>query len=242
MSILSTGKYRIKGKISEQNIGNLYPGMQVIVHSRVDEDEIWMGVVDSIDTEKPETSQSAVYYDGTDSSQQASRYPFYVTLETSDGLMLGQHVYIEPNLGQSEDDGMWLMSSYIVDADTGSPYVWLAGSDDKLEKHEITLGEYNEEMDTWEILSGLKGTDYIVWPSDDCKKGAAVVKNTGGISGGMSTGGTEDAVPEEGMEVTPEDGAEVIPEEGTAEEFITEEGMSEPSENGTAAEEETGGE
>jgi HlyD family secretion protein len=251
MSILSTGKYRIKGKISEQNIGNLYPGMQVIVHSRVDEDEIWMGVVDSIDTEKPETSQSAVYYDGTDSSQQASRYPFYVTLETSDGLMLGQHVYIEPNMGQSDDSGMWLMSSYIVDADSGSPYVWLAGSDDKLEKHDVSLGEYNEEMDTWEILSGLKGTDYIVWPSEDCKKGAAVVKNTGGISGGMSTGGTEvtpedgaEAMPEDGSEVLPEEGAEVIPEDGAEviPEDGTEEGMSGSSGNGTAAEEETGGE
>lgn len=198
MTILSTGKYRIKGKISEQNIGNIYEGMPVIIHSRVNEDEIWTGVVDTVDTEKPETSQSAMYY-GTDSSQQATRYPFYVTLNTSNGLMLGQHVYIEPNLGQ-EEDGMWLMSSYIVDADSNSPYVWLAGNDGKLEKREIKLGEYDEEMDTWEILDHLKATDYIVWPSEDCKKGAAVVKNDGsmGISGGMDTSGDMDVIPEDG--------------------------------------------
>ena len=64
MSILATGKYRIKGSISEQNIGNLIPGMQVIVHSRVDENIVWSGVVESIDTEKPESSNQNMYYDG----------------------------------------------------------------------------------------------------------------------------------------------------------------------------------
>lgn len=192
MSILSTGKYRIKGRISEQNIGNIYEGMQVIVRSRVNEEEIWTGVVDTIDTEKPENSQSSMDY-GMDSSQQATKYPFYVTLNTSNGLMLGQHVYIEPNLGQA-DDGMWLMSSYIVDADSDSPYVWLAGDDGKLEKREIKLGEYDEEMDTWEILGNLKATDYIVWPGEDCKKGAAVVKNENsmGMSGDVNMGGDVD--------------------------------------------------
>ena len=47
MSILSTGKYRIKGKISEQNIGDLTPGTQVTIRSRVNEDEIWTGTVDN---------------------------------------------------------------------------------------------------------------------------------------------------------------------------------------------------
>ena len=33
---------------------------------------------------------------GGDSQTNSSSYPFYVQLETSEGLMLGQHVYIEP--------------------------------------------------------------------------------------------------------------------------------------------------
>lgn len=61
MSILSTGKYRIKGKISEQNIGNLSPGMEVTIRSRVDETQIWKGTVDSIDTEKPESGSQNSY-------------------------------------------------------------------------------------------------------------------------------------------------------------------------------------
>ena len=53
MSILAVGKYRVKGSISEQNMGNLSVGRRVIVHSRVDETITWKGTVDTIDTEKP---------------------------------------------------------------------------------------------------------------------------------------------------------------------------------------------
>ncbi|MCI8464733.1 MAG: efflux RND transporter periplasmic adaptor subunit [Lachnospiraceae bacterium] len=221
MSILGVGKYRIKGTISEQNMQNLFPGTPIIVHSRVDETITWTGVVDSIDTEKPISGNtSGVYVEGSDSSTQASKYPFYVTLDSSDGLMLGQHVYLEPNLGQEEKTGMWLMSPYIVQ-DDGDPYVWAAGEGDKLEKRTLTLGGYDEEMDTWEILDGLKASDYIVWPSEDCKKGASVQKNIGGISGGMGSGGTEmipagaeDGIIPEGEEdiITPDGGEVVLPE------------------------------
>lgn len=225
MSILSTGKYRIKGKISEQNIGNLSPGTEVTVRSRVDEEEVWKGVVDSIDTEKPESSQSSMYSDSGNGSQ-ATKYPFYVTLDTSDGLMLGQHVYVEPSSGMEEADGMWLMSAYIVDAESNSPYVWAVGEKDKLEKREIKLGEKNEEMDTWKILDGLKATDYIVWPSEDCKKGASVVKNSGSISGGMSMDGMD--LNEGGMEETGMDGMSDEEMNGTQEQI--------PEENGASAE------
>lgn len=186
MSILSTGKYRIKGKISEQNIGDIQPGMKVTVRSRINEKEIWKGTVDTIDTEKPESSQNTMYSD-SDSTQQATKYPFYVTLDKSEGLMLGQHVYVEPGTGM-EADGMWLMSGYILDADSKNPYVWLVGKNDKLEKREIKLGKQNEELDTWEILDGLKATDYIVWPSKDCRSGALAVKNTGYSSGESEAG------------------------------------------------------
>ena len=225
MRILATGKYRIKGTISEQNIGNLIPGMQVVVHSRVNEEDIWAGVVDSIDTEKPESSNQGMYYGG-DNSMQATKYPFYITLESSDGLMLGQHVYIEPNLGQdSEKKGMWLMSGYIADADSGKPYVWAAGKGDKLEKREIKVGEYDKEMDTYEIVSGLKSSDYIVWPSEDCKKGRTVYKNEGGMS---APAGADKGVMEEGMT----DGADA----GAMEEGMTDGadmgGMTESTEGG----------
>ncbi len=224
MSILGVGKYRVKGTISEQNMQNLTPGTPIVVHSRVDEDLTWLGTVDSIDTEKPISgNNSGVMIDGMDSSAQASKYPFYVTLDSSDGLMLGQHVYLEPDLGLEKKEGMWLMSPYIVQGD-GDPYVWAAGEGDKLEKRAVTLGGYDEDSDTWEITDGLKASDYIVWPSDDCRKGAPVQKNIGGVSGGM-TGGDVDMIPMDGEEpispdgfdegiITPDGGEDLLPEGG----------------------------
>ena len=50
------------------------------------------------------------------SQTSSSTYPFYVNLDSSDGLMLGQHVYIEPDEGQDEQKaGLWLSEVYIVD-------------------------------------------------------------------------------------------------------------------------------
>jgi hypothetical protein len=78
--------------------------------------------------------------------------------------------------------------------------------------------------DTWEITDGLKASDYIVWPSDDCRKGAPVQKNIGGVSGGM-TGGDVDMIPMDGEEpispdgfdediITPDGGEDLLPEGG----------------------------
>ncbi len=225
MSILAVGKYRIKGSISEQNMGNLYAGMPVIVHSRVDETITWTGTVDSIDTEKPISDQNG-YISSSDSSMSASKYPFYVTLDSSDGLMLGQHVYLEPDMGLGEEkEGMWLMSSYILDADS-DPYVWAAGSDDKLEKRSVALGAYDEESDTYEITDGLSPADYIVWPSEDCKKGVDVMKNDGSMlppvgggempldeNGEMPADGGEEILPDEGGEMPADGGADMPIEE-----------------------------
>ena len=118
--------------------------------------------------------------------------------------MLGQHVYIETSTSL-EADKMWLMRDYIVDVDSDHPYVWVAGDNDKLEKRSVTLGETNEDMGTCEIVDGLKASDYIVWPSEECKKGAAVVKNDSGTSGSTSDmsgaeGGYEEPVEENAMQ------------------------------------------
>ena len=142
---------------------------------------------DVIDTEKPESSSQSEMYSGSDASARATKYPFYVTLETSDGLMLGQHVYIEPGTGVNTE-GLHLMTAYIVDADGKEPYVWVANKKDRLEKRTVKLGAYDEEQDTWEITEGLKETDYIVWPDGDCKEGAAVQKNEIVQAGGMEEG------------------------------------------------------
>lgn len=38
-----------------------------------------------------------------------------------------------------------------MDADTDSPYVWVAGSGNKLEKRDVVLGQYDENLAEYEI-------------------------------------------------------------------------------------------
>ena len=208
ITILSTGAYRIKGTVNEMNVQNIIEGDPVIIRSRVDSSQTWKGTMGTIDresaTSSSNNSNSGMMDSSGDSQTSTSTYPFYVNLDSSDGLMLGQHVSIETSTSL-EADKMWLMRDYIVDADSDHPYVWVAGDNDKLEKRSVTLGETNEDMGTCEIVDGLKASDYIVWPSEECKKGAAVVKNDSGTSGSTSDmsgaeGGYEEPVEENAMQ------------------------------------------
>ena len=55
----------------------------------------------------------------------SSNYPFYVELESSEGLLMGQHVYMEMDYGQGEkrEDGLWL-DEYMIDmTDPDAPFV-----------------------------------------------------------------------------------------------------------------------
>lgn len=216
ISILSSGEFLIKGTVSELNINDLYEGQLVVVHSRVDETRTWMGTVDSIDREPSKDQNNAAYY-GMDSGEQSSKYNFYVSLTDLDGLLLGQHVYIEPDVEDGTvKTGLWLPASYVAHDDFGS-FVWAKDIDDKLERRMVTLGEYDSENDTYEITGGLSALDYIAYPSDKLVVGgpttmdASQQPSEGGLSGEMDGGliPEGDALPEDGAEGSvpePEDG------------------------------------
>ena len=89
--IMQTSAFRVKAYINEENAGDLSLGAPVIVRSRVS-DDTWQGTVASIDFENP--IQSASDMGGSDVST-SSKYPAYINLDDSEGLMLGQHVYVE---------------------------------------------------------------------------------------------------------------------------------------------------
>ena len=86
------------------------------MRSRVDESKTWQGTISKVDTENPQTdnSNSGMYDDGS-SEQKASKYNFYVQLTGTGDMLLGQHVYVEPDFGQTEvKDGIWIDESYVV--------------------------------------------------------------------------------------------------------------------------------
>ena len=134
MTILQTGEYRIKGSIDEQNVWMLSEGQEVVIRSRVDGTKTWSGTIGKIDTESPQQGNDNSYYSTSSAgdTQSASKYPFYVDLDSVDGLILGQHVYIE-------------------------------------------LGEYDADMDEYEIVSGLAEDDYIAWPMAGLYEGVTTV-------------------------------------------------------------------
>lgn len=148
MSIIAMGDFRIKCKVNEQNIASVTPGQAVIVHSRVDDSVTWKGTMGAVDKENPgNDSNNGYYFSSGDGSTQSNSYPFYIELDSSEGLMLGQHVYVEADYGQSEEKaGIWLDESFICDADTDNPYVWVDDGKGKLEKRSVTLGQHDDEL------------------------------------------------------------------------------------------------
>lgn len=167
VSITQTTDFRVKGSISE--MGTISEGTSVIVRSRVNEDQIYKGTVTKVETEPQSNSNNNFY--GADSGESTSKYPFYVSLDNNKGLMLGQHVYIEVDNGQStKKKGIWLDASFIVSDDNGNSYVWVSERG-KLKKRKVELRKSDEETYTTKIKSGLNVDDYIAWADDSYSEG-----------------------------------------------------------------------
>ena len=112
-------------------------------------------------------------------------------------MLLGQHVYVEPDFGQTQmKEGIWIDESYVV-KDGDDAYVWTLNKKDKLEKTKVELGDYDENLMMYEIKSGLSKDDYIVWASDDLYEGEPAqtweeyIENGGGEDTVYDNMGTE---------------------------------------------------
>lgn len=173
--IQQAGSYRIKGTIGELQRGSIMEGTRIKIVSRTDETVFWMGTVTLVDYENP--SQGKVGYKtiggSADGTTVSSNYPFYVELDSTEGLILGQHVYLEVDTGEEDSTGISISSAFIGYDEDGSAFVW-AENRGKLEKRTVTLGEYNYILDTMEILEGLTEADYIAFPDSElCAEGVA---------------------------------------------------------------------
>lgn len=167
VSITQTSDFRVKGSISE--MGSISEGTNVIVRSRINEDQIYKGTVTKVETDPQSNSNNN--FSRADSGESASKYPFYVSLDNNKGLKLGQHVYIEVDNGQStKKKGIWLDASFIVSDDNGNSYVWVSERG-KLMKRKVELGKSDEETHTTKIKSGLSEDDYIAWADDSYSEG-----------------------------------------------------------------------
>ena len=172
ISILSSGEFRIKGTISELNVASLYEGMPVTVISRIDPAKTWAGAIDSVDLEPTSDNNNNYYYYGMDAGESSSKYNFYVTLSDPTDLILGQHIYIQPDTGDAPaKTGLWLPGSYIVH-EGAEYYVWAKSDSDRIIRKTVKVGDYDANEDLYQITGGLARTDYIAYPDESVKAGA----------------------------------------------------------------------
>ena len=177
ITVMKTENLRIKGTINEQNIGQIMVGNPVIVHSRVDDRQTWKGTVSEINTDSAVSNQSSMFFGSSDSG--SSSYNFYVALDNSDGMMIGQHVYLEADKGQAdmaELDGVWIPTYFLDMADPEHVFVWADNGSGRLEKREIKIGEMNEDLMMAEVTEGLTEDDAVAFPDDSLTEGMATNK------------------------------------------------------------------
>ncbi len=238
ITIVAGNDYCVKGTVSEQTIRTLQEGMDVRITSRVD-DRVWPGRIYRINTEEVKQTNRMYYYD-EGAGEKASKYEFFVELDSIEGLLMGQHVYIEPGAGDEENADALMLPLYYVVREEGDPFVYAADNEGRIEKRTVVLGEANEENGVVEILSGLSFLDRIAFPDESVQVGMTVSETSyvPEDMGGMDMDGMDmDYMPEpmdgqdlpyEGMDMNapegmdgmdmdaPEgmDGAPVSPEEG----------------------------
>ena len=233
ITILSTGAYRVKGSVNEQNKEQvmMMEGMPVIIRSRVDENQTWSGTMGKIDQENATSGNNNMMYgmmDASGSQTSSSTYPFYVSLENSEGLMLGQHVYIERDDGQGQKkEGLWLSDYYIVDADKENPYVWAANDKNRLEKRQVILGSHDDALAQYEIVDGVTASDKIAFPTEGLLEGMMTAVGDGTQMGGMDAGMMNDPGVAEETPVAMEGG------DGSSAETAVEEDMGDPTSEAT---------
>ena len=176
ITIQQAGSYRVRGTIGELQQGAVSKGDRIMMVSRVDPSKTWLGTVTLVDYENPIKNDNSGGYviSGNDSSNTASKYPFYVELDSMDGLIMGQHLYLERYTEGAGASGVPVSSAYICYEEDGSAYVWTENSHAKLEKRAITLGDYNENSDCYDVVDGLTEDDYIAFPDEKfCRVGAS---------------------------------------------------------------------
>ena len=197
MTIIAIGDYRVKATVNESNVSSLTEGDNMIVRSRVDDKQIWKGVIDKIETTENANSENGsdeemASYDEETSGESASKYFFYIALEDDEGLMMGQHVLVEQDNGQdAHRDGIWLPVAFLhIEKD--NYYVWAETRRNRLEKRKVKVGEIDEDLEMYQITDGLEKSDYIAAESSSLEEGMITTRSSAEAS--TAVGGEEEDV------------------------------------------------
>lgn len=155
LKVSDGGGYYVEGTVSELQRDLLTIGQEVTVNDW-NTGMMYTGQVVSIADFPGESN----YFNGMDNPN-ASYYPFQVFVDGSADLQAGAYVSIMFSAATSEN-GLYLENPY-VRTEQGVSFVYVQGSDGRLEKRIVTLGKSLWGSYT-EILSGLTAQDLIAFP------------------------------------------------------------------------------
>ena len=184
ITIQQAGAFQVKGTLNELSLNaGIMEGVGVTILSRVDPTQFWTGVVTLVDYNAGSSNeQEGMYGNMNDGMSTATSYPFYITLDNTNGLLLGQHVYIQISAAAIGDDLLRIPEGYVMDIvmdeetwlTTGT--VWAVNMETgTLTKTTVTLGEYDPTYGTYVILDGITAESYLADPAEaGVKEGAAV--------------------------------------------------------------------
>ena len=183
ITIQQAGAFQVKGMLNELSLGSgIMEGVSVTILSRTDPTASWTGTVSLVDYNNAGTEEQDNMFGGGDAMSTSTSYPFYITLDSTEGLLLGQHVYIQISASAVGDDLLRIPEHYVMDVlmdeetwlTTGT--VWGVDPEtNKLVKVPVTLGEYDPTYGTYVILEGITAESYLANPTDPgVKEGAEV--------------------------------------------------------------------
>ncbi len=185
ITIQQDGAFQVKGSLNELSLNaGIMEGVGVTILSRTDPTAFWTGTVTLVDyntTDEDENSDN-MFGGYVDPMASSTSYPFYITLDTTEGLLLGQHVYIQISAAGIGDELLRIPEGYILDIATDEEtwmttgYVWGVDMEKlTLVKLPVTLGEYDPTYGTYVILDGITPESFLADPADKgVKEGASV--------------------------------------------------------------------
>ena len=160
VEISAGGGYTVIGNIGELALDSISIGQTVSITAYTENDDTVYceGVVRGIG-DKPSTDYYG-YYDG---NPNVSYYPFTVEVSADYDLTGVYYVTVSyDNSAASTENAPYVMNAFIR-AENGRNYVWVRGTDGKLEKRAVVLGN-----DLWgemtQIKSGIGADDLIAFP------------------------------------------------------------------------------
>lgn len=185
ITIQQDGAYQVKGTLNELSLNaGITEGISVTILSRIDPFAFWTGTVTMVDYNSTiSNGYDDMYGNIGDGMSTATSYPFYITLDSTSGLLLGQHVYIQIAAASHDDDLLRIPEGYIMDVAVDTEtfvttgMVWSVDMTTRtLVKTTVTLGEYDPIYGTYVIVDGINAASYLANPADrGVKEGAAVI-------------------------------------------------------------------